>query len=64
MTFYFNGNDPDLIENGLDLDYSNYAPGAENTWYTFLRARSVWCFEHDYGPNWLTFTMRKPLVKP
>lgn len=33
VTFYFHGNDPDLIGNGLDLDYSNYTPGADNTVY-------------------------------
>lgn len=42
VTFYFNGNDPDLIGNGLDLDYSNYAPEAENTRYTcVVHARPV-----------------------
>ena len=40
-TSHFNGNDPDLIGNGLDLDYSNYAPGADNTPYTCLGARPV-----------------------
>lgn len=39
MTFYFNGNGPDQIRNGLDLDYSNYAPGAENTQNTCFMAR-------------------------
>lgn len=43
-TFYFNGNDPVLIGNGLDLDYSNYAPGADNTQYTCLNAWPVKVF--------------------
>lgn len=41
MTFYFNGNDPDLIGKGVDPDYCNYAPGADNTQYTCLHAMPV-----------------------
>lgn len=44
VTFYFNGNDPDLIGYGLDPDYSNYAPGADNTGYTCLIARPAEVF--------------------
>lgn len=36
VLFYFNENDPDLLGNGLDLDYTNYAPGADNTQNTRL----------------------------
>lgn len=49
LTFHFNGDGPGLIRSGLDLDYSNYAPGAENTQNTSRRSEACRLFNVPIG---------------